>query len=74
MEYNGPTVTLNGDQIDLIMRQELTDLIRMLTVDLEESIDGSSVLGIFDHDPEKDIELIQKHIDALDLIYSYYSP
>jgi len=74
MDYKLPTFTLNGDQVNHVMRQELTVLIRMLTVDLEERINGSSVLGIFDHDPEKDIELIQKHIDALDLIYSYYSP
>tara|TARA_B110000503_G_C7056787_1_gene374824 strand:- start:504 stop:728 length:225 start_codon:yes stop_codon:yes gene_type:complete len=74
MAYKGPTVTLNGVQVDIIMRQELTDRIHQFTDDLVARIDGSSLIGIFDHDLEKDIELIQKHIYALDLIYSYYSP
>ena len=77
------SITLEPEQIDAIVIGELKQNIDSLEHDLKfakkakKAIDANHTndddyLGVFVHDPYKDVEEIQKHIDALKLIVDFY--
>lgn len=76
----GASITLEPEQIDAIVIGELRQNIDSLEHDLKfakKAIDANHTededyLGVFDHDPYKDAEEIQKYINAFNLIVDFY--
>jgi hypothetical protein len=65
------TVELGWETVDSIMLQELKNTRDGLIRDLER-VKEKGKGDVFDMDLEVDIPLIEKHIEACDLIYKYY--
>lgn len=65
------TVELDYDTIDGIVKQELISVRDSLRQDCAKRKDGTG-FAIFDTDKRTDIALIKDHIDAVNLILSYY--
>lgn len=73
------SITLEPEQIDAIVIGELKQNIDSLEHDLKfakkaidaNHTDDEDYLGVFVHDPYKDAEEIQKHIDALNLVVDF---
>jgi hypothetical protein len=65
------TVELDWDTIDKITTCSMKGLVENLEIDLENRKAGNG-MAIFDHDIEKDIAEIEKHIDAFKTVLKYY--
>jgi len=65
------TVELDWDAVDSIVKQEMLSHRENLKEDLEKRKDGVG-MAIFETDKRTDIALIKEHIEAFDLILSYY--
>ena len=67
------TIELEPEQIDAIIIGELRSNIDSLERNLESTQDADDdYLGVFDHDPNKDADMIVQHIEALKMIVKYY--
>ena len=65
------TITVEWEQVLSIICHELSTDLDNLKEDLEKRKSGNG-MAYFHHDQEKDIEAIEKHIDALQLVLEYY--
>jgi hypothetical protein len=65
------TVEVVDEQVDSIIRQELSWHLKIFEEDLAAREDGSG-MAIFDTDRKKDIKAIKKHIKAFKLTLDYF--
>ena len=63
----------NSDVFDALVRAELLKVHQALTMDLEGRKTGRFNYGIFESDKDLDIETIERHLDALELVIRYFS-
>ena len=68
MKMNKLTIDIDTDLVDKIVTQQLIDTWQMFKADLGA---GNSIF-VWD-DPEQDDALIQKHIDALELLLNWFA-
>lgn len=64
-------ITVVWEQIEDIIVQEMKSDVENLKVDLENRKAGYG-LACWEHDLEADVAMIEKHIEALELIVKYY--
>jgi len=64
-------MTLDMDQVDLIVANEMASLIKNFTRDLEAIRAGKNVLATFDSDPDLEQLHIMEHIDAFKLVLEW---
>jgi hypothetical protein len=62
-----------SDVFDALVRAELLKVHRALTTDLAGRKAGRFNYGIFEADKELDIETIERHLDAIELVARYFS-
>ena len=62
---------LDCELSDAIVTKSLSDLLDTLETDLD-CRERDVGMAIFEHDKDKDIKLLKKHIKALKLILKYY--
>jgi hypothetical protein len=65
------TVELDWDAVDSIVKQEMLSHRKNLKEDLEKRKNDTG-MAIFEINKRTDIALIKEHIEAFDLILSYY--
>ena len=63
----------SSDLLDLLIQAELTKVHGSLIKDLAGRKAGRFPSGIFESDKDLDIETIERHIDALELVIRYFS-
>ncbi len=63
----------SSDLLDLMIQAELTKVHGSLLKDLAGRKAGRFPNGIFEADKDLDIETIERHIDALELVVRYFS-
>lgn len=63
----------NSDVFDALVRAELLKVHQALTMDLEGRKTGRFNYGIFESDKDLDIETIEQHLRALELVARYFS-
>jgi hypothetical protein len=68
-DYN---IEITYEQIDKIMVNQMKDTREQFLIDLETIKDGTELNVFTYNDPEQDIAEIQRHIDALTLLLSWY--
>lgn len=66
------TIEMTYDQIDHIIVSQLKQTRQSLLLDIEKISAGHNVNIFFYDEPEKDIAEIQRHIEALTLVLSWY--
>lgn len=66
------TVELEGDTVDSIVVQGLKNQYNHLKEDLDRRLNDEETFGIFSNDKEEDIAEIQKHLDSIKTVLSYY--
>lgn len=64
-------MTLDIDQVDSIVSQEMKLLIKNFTEDLEELEEGKYHLPTFDSDPLLEKKYITEHLDAFKLVLEW---
>lgn len=65
---------LDSDQADNILVQNLFDMKTTMLSDLKARIAGTNLTnGIFDTDRDIDIDVLKKHIDAINIVLKYYT-
>ena len=68
---NKAKITLEDEQIDSIVVQELKWAIDRYEEDLKNRSEGQGP-GVFDSDPVKDVAYIQEYISAFKLVLDWY--
>ena len=63
----------SSDLLDLLIQAELTKVHGSLIKDRAGRLAGRFPSGIFESDKDLDIETIERHLDALELIIRYFS-
>lgn len=63
----------NSDVFDALVRAELLKVHQALTMDLKGRKAGRFNYGIFEADKELDIETIERHLEAIELVARYFS-
>lgn len=69
--YNALTIELDYDQADKIVIQNLKSMLESLENDYELRKRGEGMV-IFEHDKDKDLKLLKKHIKAFKTVLKYY--
>ena len=64
-------MTLDMDQVDLVVAKEMVLLIKNFSRDLESLRAGKKVLPTFDSDPDLEEVHIQEHLDAFKLVLEW---
>ena len=64
-------IDLDWELSDIIVSKNLKELLDVLENDLDCRKNGNG-MAIFEHDKDKDIKLLKKHIKAAKLILKYY--
>ena len=68
MEY---TIRMTYDQVDAIVIKELQTILQGLKNDRKQRKNDEG-MAIFDTDKKKDLKKLKEHINAFELILSYY--
>jgi len=63
----------SSDLLDLMIQAELTKVHGSLIKDRAGRLAGRFPNGIFESDKDLDIETIERHLDALELVIRYFS-
>lgn len=66
------TVELDWDTVDNIVKQELVSCLENLKTDLKNRKSKNSGLAVFSTDKKVDVALLKDHIDAVNMVLSYY--
>lgn len=66
------TVELDYETVDNLVKQELRSAVEIMKQDLKKRKSKQGGLAIFSTDKKVDVALINEHIDAFNLILSYY--
>lgn len=66
------TVELDWDTVDNIVKQELVSCLENLKTDLKNRKSKNGGLAVFSTDKKVDVALLKDHIDAVNMVLSYY--
>lgn len=65
-------ITLDQDQIDLIVKNQLEGDMKQLRADLRNRKSGELIHGIFTSDKNQDIEEMKKLLNAYEMVLTQY--
>ena len=65
------SVKLSVDTVSGIILNDLKETLDSLERDLESRKSGNG-FAIFDHDQQTDVKIIEKHVNAVKIVMSYY--